>query len=123
MLLKSHVKTKTFFPDVCSLLICAFRMCSFFSFVSCKLKSFIISLYINIFASDCLYFSELNSKLQDTLEMIEEQLDVALSKTCNNFDVGHYEKVQTAYRLLGKTQVSPPPTHTHTPQNMHLATT
>lgn len=52
-----------------------------------------------------LFSSELSSKLQDTLEMIEEQLDVALSKTCNNFDTKHYEKVQTAYRLLGKTQV------------------
>ena len=51
------------------------------------------------------YFSELSSKLQDTLEMIEEALDVALSKTCGGFDEKHYEKVQTAYRLLGKTQV------------------
>lgn len=51
-------------------------------------------------------FSELNSKLQDTLVMIEEQLDVALSKTCSNFDVVHYEKVQKAYRLLNKTQVT-----------------
>ena len=37
--------------------------------------------------------------------MIEEQLDVALSKTCSNFDVVHYEKVQKAYKLLNKTQV------------------
>ncbi|KAK2140314.1 hypothetical protein LSH36_1395g00066 [Paralvinella palmiformis] len=44
--------------------------------------------------------SELSSKLQDTLEMIEESLDVALSKTCNGFDEKHYEKVQVAYRLL-----------------------
>ncbi len=50
--------------------------------------------------------SELSSKLQDTLEMIEEALDVALSKTCLDFDETHYEKVQKAYRLLGKTQVS-----------------
>ncbi|KAG8005136.1 Syndetin, partial [Nibea albiflora] len=48
--------------------------------------------------------SELNSKLQDTLEQIEEQLDVALSKTCKHFDVSHYTKVQLAYTLLGKTQ-------------------
>jgi len=47
----------------------------------------------------------LNSKLQDTLVMIEEQLDVALSKTCSNFDIVHYEKVQKAYKLLNKTQV------------------
>ncbi len=38
--------------------------------------------------------------------MIEESLDVALSKTAIGFDEKHYEKVQTAYRLLGKTQVT-----------------
>lgn len=36
----------------------------------------------------------------------QEQLDVALSKTCKHFDVSHYTKVQLAYTLLGKTQVS-----------------
>ncbi|KAI8780481.1 syndetin-like [Biomphalaria glabrata] len=50
--------------------------------------------------------SELSSKLQDTLEMIEEQLDVALSKTCSHFDHQHYSKVQQAYRQLGKTQMA-----------------
>ena len=54
----------------------------------------------------CLFFSELSSKLQDTLEMIEESLDVALSKTANSFDEEHYSKVQIAYQLLGKTHVS-----------------
>ena len=48
--------------------------------------------------------SELNSKLQDTLEMIDESMDVALSKTCVNFDEAYYSRIQTAYRLLGKTQ-------------------
>lgn len=37
--------------------------------------------------------------------MIEEQLDVALARTCDKFDVKHYSKVQLAYQLLGKTQV------------------
>lgn len=37
---------------------------------------------------------------------MQEQLDVALSKTCKHFDVTHYNKVQLAYGLLGKTQVS-----------------
>lgn len=37
---------------------------------------------------------------------LQEQLDVALSKTCKHFDVVHYTKVQLAYTLLGKTQVS-----------------
>lgn len=39
---------------------------------------------------------------------LQEQLDVALSKTCKHFDVLHYNKVQLAYTLLGKTQVSAP---------------
>ncbi|XP_054713927.1 syndetin-like [Uloborus diversus] len=50
--------------------------------------------------------SELSSKLQDTLEMTEEQLDVALSKVCTNFDQVRYEKLQEAYGLLGKTQTA-----------------
>ncbi|KAK3102020.1 hypothetical protein FSP39_008187 [Pinctada imbricata] len=50
--------------------------------------------------------SELSTKLQDTLVMIEEQLDVALSKACGTFNMVHYEKVQRAYRLLGKTQTA-----------------
>lgn len=37
---------------------------------------------------------------------LQEQLDVALSKTCKHFDVSHYTKVHLAYTLLGKTQVS-----------------
>ena len=57
-------------------------------------------------------FSELNSKLQDTLEMIDESMDVALSKTCGSFDDSYYSRVQTAYRLLGKTQVSLVRVHT-----------
>ncbi|XP_014777198.1 syndetin [Octopus bimaculoides] len=63
--------------------------------------------------------SELNFKLQDTLELIEEQLDVALSKTCNSFDVAHYSKVQTAYRLLGKTQVAMDQLHMHYTSAIH----
>ncbi|KAL8602932.1 hypothetical protein ACOMHN_057242 [Nucella lapillus] len=63
--------------------------------------------------------SELSSKLQDTLEMIEEQLDVALSKTCSGFDVVHYEKVQNAYRLLGKTQTAMDQLHMHFASAIH----
>ncbi|XP_006007155.1 syndetin isoform X2 [Latimeria chalumnae] len=63
--------------------------------------------------------SELNSKLQDTLEQIEEQLDVALSKTCKHFDVTHYTKVQQAYRLLGKTQTAMDQLHMHFTQAIH----
>uniref|UniRef100_A0A9J8B1N6 VPS50 subunit of EARP/GARPII complex n=1 Tax=Cyprinus carpio carpio TaxID=630221 RepID=A0A9J8B1N6_CYPCA len=63
--------------------------------------------------------SELNSKLQDTLEQIEEQLDVALSKTCKHFDVSHYTKVQLAYKLLGKTQTAMDQLHMHFTQAIH----
>ncbi|XP_061738558.1 syndetin isoform X2 [Nerophis ophidion] len=63
--------------------------------------------------------SELNSKLQDTLEQIEEQLDVALSKTCKHFDVAHYTKVQLAYTLLGKTQTAMDQLHMHFTQAIH----
>lgn len=63
--------------------------------------------------------SELNSKLQDTLEQIEEQLDVALSKTCKHFDVLHYTKVQKAYTLLGKTQTAMDQLHMHFTQAIH----
>ncbi|XP_010149137.1 PREDICTED: coiled-coil domain-containing protein 132, partial [Eurypyga helias] len=62
---------------------------------------------------------ELNSKLQDTLEQIEEQLDVALSKICKNFDINHYTKVQQAYRLLGKTQTAMDQLHMHFTQAIH----
>lgn len=50
--------------------------------------------------------SELSSKLEDTLEMMDEQLDVALSKICTKFDKEKYEKLQAAYELLGKTQIA-----------------
>ncbi|RXM32266.1 Syndetin [Acipenser ruthenus] len=63
--------------------------------------------------------SELNSKLQDTLEQIEEQLDVALSKTCKSFDINHYTKVQQAYTLLGKTQTAMDQLHMHFTQAIH----
>lgn len=63
--------------------------------------------------------SELNSKLQDTLEQIEEQLDVALSKICKNFDINHYTKVQQAYQLLGKTQTAMDQLHMHFTQAIH----
>lgn len=44
--------------------------------------------------------------LSSSYFLLQEQLDVALSKTCKHFDVSHYTKVQLAYTLLGKTQVS-----------------
>ena len=50
--------------------------------------------------------SELSNKLQDTLEMTEEQIDVALSKMCLSFNIPLYIKLQNAYQLLGKTQTA-----------------
>uniref|UniRef100_A0A8C0KG78 VPS50 subunit of EARP/GARPII complex n=1 Tax=Canis lupus dingo TaxID=286419 RepID=A0A8C0KG78_CANLU len=48
-----------------------------------------------------------------------EQLDVALSKICKNFDINHYTKVQQAYRLLGKTQTAMDQLHMHFTQAIH----
>ncbi|XP_054168215.1 syndetin-like [Oppia nitens] len=50
--------------------------------------------------------SELNTKLQDTLEMTEEQIDVALSKMCLTFNKDVYIKIMCAYNLLGKIQTA-----------------
>ncbi|XP_067934677.1 syndetin-like [Watersipora subatra] len=63
--------------------------------------------------------SELNSKLQDTLESVEELLDTALLKSCNHFDLSHYTKVQLAYSLLGKTQTAMDQLHMHYASTIH----
>ena len=51
---------------------------------------------------------QLSVKLQDTLEIAEESLDVALSKVCVDFDQDRYQLLVEAYALLGagKTQSS-----------------
>ncbi|EEB14977.1 conserved hypothetical protein [Pediculus humanus corporis] len=48
--------------------------------------------------------AQLNCKLQDTLYMTEEQLDVALNKICRKFNLSIYSKLQEAYNLLDKSQ-------------------
>ncbi|KAL0277277.1 UNVERIFIED_CONTAM: hypothetical protein PYX00_004621 [Menopon gallinae] len=48
--------------------------------------------------------AQLSNKLQDTLYMTEEQLDMALSKVCRKFNYTTYSKLQDAYGLLDKTQ-------------------
>lgn len=50
--------------------------------------------------------SELSSNLQETLIDIEKQLDVALGKLCKNFNPVNYERLLTAYRYLGKTEIA-----------------
>lgn len=46
--------------------------------------------------------AQLTSRLQDMLEMAEEQLDVGLAKCCQSFDPLLYGKLQKAFALLGK---------------------
>ncbi|KAK3932845.1 Syndetin [Frankliniella fusca] len=55
----------------------------------------------------------LSSKLQDTLVMTEEQLDVALGKICEKFDETLYGQLQAAYAQLGKTQAAMDQLHMH----------
>ncbi|XP_047136716.1 syndetin isoform X1 [Hydra vulgaris] len=50
--------------------------------------------------------NELSSNLQELLEQIEIQLDVALSRICLKYIEADYTKIQEAYKLLGKTQIS-----------------
>lgn len=50
--------------------------------------------------------SELSSNLQEILDQIEEQLDVALSNVCIMFSEKEYSKIHRAYKLLGKTQIA-----------------
>ncbi|KAK8386041.1 hypothetical protein O3P69_010636 [Scylla paramamosain] len=63
--------------------------------------------------------SELSTKLQDTLEVAEEQLDQALARVAANFNVRSYEKLQTAYGLLGKTQTLMDQLHMHLTSHIH----
>lgn len=47
-------------------------------------------------------FSDLSNKLQDTLDFIEESIDVTLAKLCSHFNSHIYQRLLNAYRLLGK---------------------
>lgn len=49
---------------------------------------------------DCV--KELDSKLNDTLELIGEQVDIALSKICLSFNTNTYAKLQESYKLMGR---------------------
>lgn len=55
----------------------------------------------------------LSGKLQDTLVITEEQLDVALGKICEKFDETLYGQLQAAYGQLGKTQAAMDQLHMH----------
>jgi len=59
-------------------------------------KRFFISLKI------LFHFRDLSTKLQDTLDFIEESIDVTLAKLCSNFNSHIYQRLLNAYHLLGK---------------------
>lgn len=61
----------------------------------------------------------LNGKLQDTLDQVEETLDMTLSKMCGQFDHRTYSSVQEAYKLLGKTQTAMDQLHMHFTAAIH----
>lgn len=62
---------------------------------------------------------QLAAKLQDTLDLTEEHLDVALSKVCIDFNPLMYERIHQAYCLLGKTQISMDQLHMHLTSAIH----
>ncbi|CAF0983402.1 unnamed protein product [Adineta steineri] len=49
---------------------------------------------------------DLSTKLQDTLDFIEESIDVTLAKLCSYFNPHTYQRLLNAYRLLGKSLTS-----------------
>lgn len=55
----------------------------------------------------------LTQRLQDTLNLAEEQLDGVLASVCYKFDAETYTKLQRAYSLLDKTQVAMDQLHMH----------
>lgn len=54
----------------------------------------------------CFLSRDLSSKLQDTLDFIEESIDVTLAKLCSHFNAHTYQSLLNAYRLLGKSLTS-----------------
>lgn len=62
---------------------------------------------------------QLSTNLTETLELAEEQLDVALSKICVDFKSPVYEKLHQAYKLLGKTQTSMDQLQMHAASAVH----
>lgn len=49
---------------------------------------------------------DLSTKLQDTLDFIEESIDVTLARLCTNFNPHTYQRLLNAYHLLGKSLTS-----------------
>ncbi|OQV16817.1 Syndetin [Hypsibius exemplaris] len=66
-----------------------------------------------------LCISQLHEKLQDTLALIEQKLDVALGQICLNFEPRQYAKVYTAFQLLDKNQTAIDQLHMHFITTIH----
>lgn len=49
---------------------------------------------------------ELGSKLVDTVEFIGEQVDTVMSKMCLSYDPDTYEKLQTTYVLMDRSEIA-----------------
>ncbi|KAK5638446.1 hypothetical protein RI129_012741 [Pyrocoelia pectoralis] len=57
--------------------------------------------------------ASLTNKLQETLQDTEEKIDKVLAQMCFYFDSIRYGKLQSAYKLLGKTQIAMDHLHMH----------
>jgi hypothetical protein len=66
--------------------------------------------------------AQLSSRLQDTMEFAEEQLDVGLSKSCKEFDSNQYGKLQLAFALLGKQSAALDQLNLHFASGLHQET-
>ena len=63
--------------------------------------------------------SQLSSKLQETLEMAEQQLNNAVERVVVNFNANSYTKLYAAYTLLNKKQSLMDQLHLHLTSHIH----
>lgn len=66
--------------------------------------------------------AQLSSRLKDTLEMAEEQLDAGVARTCRSFDEQLYCKLQLAFGLLGKRHAALDQLNLHLASRLHSTT-
>ncbi|MGH0143588.1 UNVERIFIED_CONTAM: hypothetical protein FKN15_026982 [Acipenser sinensis] len=90
-----------------------------FSYVQEKHQNELISIMNNHTISEIAQRVRNAGMFASMADETQEQLDVALSKTCKSFDINHYTKVQQAYTLLGKTQTAMDQLHMHFTQAIH----
>ncbi|OXU23489.1 hypothetical protein TSAR_007384 [Trichomalopsis sarcophagae] len=60
-----------------------------------------------------------HDKLMDTLEFVEESLDMSISKICTSFNANNYASAQDAYKFLGKSQTAIDQLHMHFIATIH----